>query len=117
MRPEEEVLSLSNVGQGAAIEKFDLELDRCLRNILDPNTEDGPREIVLKVVLKPNEKRSLVEIGVHCKSNLKPLVSFTTAAAIGRVGGQVEARELVQQQLPGMSVNVTRIDERRVTND
>lgn len=111
---ESEVLGLANVGQGAAIEKFDLELERCLKNILDPNTEDGPREIVLKVVLKPNEKRNLIEIGVHCKSNLKPVTAFTTAAAIGRRGAYVEAREIVQQQLPGMAaVNVTNIEERR----
>lgn len=118
MKADDNVLSLANIGQGAAIEKFDLELERCLKNILDPNTESGPRDVVLKVTLKPNEKRNLVEIEVHCKSNLKPLVSFTTAAAIGRSGGQVEARELVQQQLPGMAgVNVTRIDERRSSND
>lgn len=118
MKADDDVLSLANIGQGAAIEKFDLELERCLKNILDPNTESGPRDVVLKVTLKPNEKRNLVEIEVHCKSNLKPLVSFTTAAAIGISGGQVEARELVQQQLPGMArVNVTRIDERRSSND
>jgi hypothetical protein len=113
VKEDDEVLSLATLGQGAAVEKFDLELEKTLKNILDPNTAGGAREIVLTVKLKPNDSRSLVEIEVQCKSNLRPLAAFSTAAAIGRGGGRVEARELVQQRLPGMDGNITRIDERR----
>lgn len=39
IKTNEEVLSLSNIAGGGAIERFDLELKDIWNNILDPNTD------------------------------------------------------------------------------
>ena len=46
MYTAEEKINLSNLGNGAAKELFERELDRVLKDILDPNTEaTAQREI------------------------------------------------------------------------
>lgn len=36
---EREIVSLENIGRGAALERFDVELQKVLENVLDPNTK------------------------------------------------------------------------------
>jgi len=58
MAEEYQVVSLASLCKGAAIERFDDELKKVLENMMDVNTGVGPREIVLKVRLKPNDDRT-----------------------------------------------------------
>jgi len=63
-------ISLINLGGGAAVEKFQIELNQVLANIMDVNTDEGKREIVLKVEFKPSRDRDACDIRIHCKSKL-----------------------------------------------
>lgn len=54
----DQVITLENIGNGAAKELFQRALDEVLANIADPNTKaDQKREISLKVSIVPTESR------------------------------------------------------------
>lgn len=92
-------LSLANLYGGGAVEKFDAELDRVLENITDINTTDGPREVVLKLTIKPDKERSFCAIEVSVKSKLQPEEAFSTQIFLGREGGKTTAFEHNPEQL------------------
>jgi len=93
-------LSLANLGAGAAIERFDDELQAVLNNIADPNAaEKAAREVVLKVKIKP-EDRNYAKIEIVCASKLAPAESYATNIYIGAdVRGRAEAFEHNPEQL------------------
>jgi hypothetical protein len=97
---EQKMVSLANLGRGAAIEQFDEEFGRAIENILDPNTPSvQEREITLKVKLKPNDKRDFCLVGVSCTSKLAPAKAFATQVFIGRDARGFLATEHNPQQL------------------
>jgi len=64
---QEEKLSLVNIEDGAAIEMFDIALQKVLENINDINTTTDAREINLKIKLKPmDENRSIIVYAITC---------------------------------------------------
>lgn len=79
--------SLERLAQGAAIERFNDELQRTLNNIVDPNTADGVREINLKVRIKPDENRKTAEVSVSCSSKLQHARGVKTRFYIGKDRG------------------------------
>ena len=95
-----EILNLSNLGGGAAAEKFDHELRRVIRNIMDPNTPaTTKREITLKVIIAPSENRSwgAIEVTASCKlASDKP---FATRAYFGVEGEEFIACEDNPEQI------------------
>jgi len=96
----EKKLSLANLGGGAAIERFDDELQRVLDNIADPNTiETAPREVTLKVKIKPKE-RSYAKLDIVCSSKLATAEPYSTNAYIGAdIKGRAEAYEHNPEQM------------------
>ena len=99
MFTREDPMSLTNLGDGAAIEQFDEELQKVLDNIVDPNTEAKQvRKIILTVSIKPDDDRSIGEICIECDSRKGPQLKFFTKCLIGRTGKHGEARELDVQQ-------------------
>ena len=65
----EEKLSLTNIEGGAAVEMFDLALQRILENIHDINTTVDAREITLKVKITPvGDDRSIIAYGILCNT-------------------------------------------------
>jgi len=100
MYTAEETLTLSNFGQGAVNEIFDRELQRVLKDIMDPNTEaTAQREVNLKIVIKPDEERDLGVVGVKASSKLAGSRNFTSKLAFGHnKAGKVEARECFSGQ-------------------
>lgn len=80
-------LTIQNIANGAAIELFQHELERLIRNIGDPNTSPtARRSITLKVTFAPYEDRTGATTQVTCESKLAG-----TEPAKGRVfiaGGQ-----------------------------
>ena len=100
---EEQTVSLDTLGQGAAIEKFHDELTRVLENILDPNTKPtAKREVILKVILRPDEDRSFANAIIEVSSKLAPTKPVGTAIYIGRLAGHAIAteRDTRQMKLP-----------------
>jgi hypothetical protein len=94
-------LSLTNLGGGAAYEKFAYALRDVLRNIQDPNTSHKDiRKIILEVGFAPYEDRSGADITINCTTKLVSLKGFASRVMIGRgASGQVEVRELLQADL------------------
>lgn len=95
MKTKDEVMNLSNIGGGAAMEIFDLELAKVLRNIMDPNTDPKAiREIVIKVRFRPDDDRDLGAVEVVGGSKLEGNKGFMTKVCFGRdSSGRFEARE------------------------
>ena len=94
---DREIVSLENLGRGAALEKFQDEWNKVVRNIVDPNTT------MLKVSLKPDDDRSLCAYKVICTSSLAPLKEFKGDVFVGVERGEVVATEPNKNQaiLPG----------------
>lgn len=112
MVTNDDAISLINLKEGAAVELFDVEMARCLENIMDPNTGDKAREINLKVKLAPAKKNpGIVGIEISCTSKLGSNKSIETAASIGMGPKGPEAREFVQQSLFETPANVRSINE------
>lgn len=80
---EYETMSLSNIGGGGAVEKFDDELKKVIENILDLNTGDGARSITLKCVIKPDRNRDVCQVGVTVTSKLMSVQPFGTSIHVG----------------------------------
>jgi len=107
-----EPLSFSNLGCGAAEEKFEDALHQVLANILDPNTRPMvAREVILRVKIKPTENRDSANVLIDCQAKLACAQSFPTQIFIGRdVTGQPEAHEVNANQynlFPKEKGNVT----------
>jgi len=90
----EERLSLANLGKGAAVERFDDELQKVLENILDPNTRpDLVRSVTLTVKIKPNEDRDFANVEIQATSKLAPYDHVPTHIYIGTEKGRAVAVE------------------------
>jgi len=97
---EQPVVSLENLGRGAAVEQFDDALQKVLININDPNTPaKANRQVTLKVTIKPSENRDIANVAIEVTPKLAPAQPTTTAIAIGKtIAGTVEAREWANPQ-------------------
>lgn len=95
----EEKTSLASLAQGAAIERFNDEMQRVLNNIVDPNTAEGVREINLKVKIKPDESRATGEVSITCSSKLQHARGIRTRLYIGKERGAGVAFEHDPKQL------------------
>ncbi len=97
---DEQFVRLDSLGQGAAIEKFEDELNRVLENVLDPNTKPTTsRSVTLTVTLKPDEDRSFANTVIEVKSKLAPSRAVGTALYIGRHAGRAVATERDTRQM------------------
>ena len=99
-----EEVSLATLGSGAAIERFDRELERVKENIADPNTDPKKmRSVKLEVKFFGNEERSYAVMEIHTESKLAPMKPYETGVFIGTDGRRVRAYENDprQQNLPG----------------
>lgn len=90
----ENVVSLSTLGNGAAVQLFQVELQKVLDNIVDENTNPKAiREVTLKVKVKPDEDRDYGQVSISCTSKLAPMAPFGTNFFIGKRGRQGVAQE------------------------
>lgn len=76
----EEQVSLSTLASGAAVERFDHELQRVIDNIADYNTDPkAVREVSLKVKIRPNDDRSFSVVEIIATSKIAPIKPETTS--------------------------------------
>ena len=81
-------VSIRDLKGGAAIELVDAEIEKCINNITDPNTEPkAVREVTLKVKLVANQERDSLSIGLQASSKLAPDKSVGAVAFIATVQG------------------------------
>ena len=117
MLTNDQELNLSNIGNGAAVELFAIQLQKVLNNIMDINTVDGAREINLKFKLLPNDRRDEIGIEISCSSKIGALEGFKTAAKIERASnGKPMANEYAGKQQT-LFDNVTTLRKENENND
>lgn len=93
------VVTLTTLADGAALELFQSELDRVLRNIQDPNTEPkASRKVVLEVSFNPDEMRECGDVRVRVSAKLAGLKGARTRVFFGRHKGQLVATEFNPKQ-------------------
>lgn len=82
--------------KGAVIERVNVELEKVLQNILDPNTKaKAKRSVLLKITLTPSESREIAEVEIATESKLAPMTPLETAISLGMDRkGTVDASEL-----------------------
>lgn len=104
-----ESISLKSLGNGAAIELFDVEMNKAFENIVDPNTDPKKaRKIMLTVTLKPDEEREYAGITIQVSSTLASIKPYSTHCFIGKDRNGVVATEHNPQQ---MNLDLYRVDE------
>jgi hypothetical protein len=87
-------VSISSLGGGAAVQLFQVELQKVLDNIVDENTKpDAMREVTLKVKIKPDPDRDYAQVAISCTSKLAPMAPFGTNFFIGKQRGKGVAQE------------------------
>lgn len=91
---KEEELTLDNIGEGAAMEIFQDELKRVMKNIFDLNTSPKKtRTITISISFTPDEDRVMSNIYVSGKSSLVPTNGVSSRVMAGKEGHKIEVRE------------------------
>ena len=100
---EKNLLTLENLKNGGAIERFHMGLEEALENILNPNTPATTvRTITLKMKIKPNKTRDRGETTVEMSVSLAPLTPIETNIIIDKnKKGKAVAAELHDGEIPG----------------
>jgi len=92
-------VSLETLGGGAAIERFNYELQNVLNNIGDINTKaDAVREVSLKVKIKPNEDRAFCVISIEVSGKLASIKPEHSSFHLVRRGDRIVATEYNPKQ-------------------
>ena len=92
------------LAHGAASERFAMELDTVIRNILDPNTKPtAKRAITLKITFMPDAARQVTAMSIETKSTVAPAEPVSSTMMLGiEPDGTVMATELGRMhQVPG----------------
>lgn len=99
-----QIIDLNTFAGGALAEKVNIEVQKVLDNIADPNTDHKKaRKVQVNITLKANEKRNLANVIVDTKSTLVPAVGVETELIIDyTTDGQVTGAEL-KSGIPGQS--------------
>ena len=115
MKTEDQELSLLNLMGGAAIERFDREFTKVVKNVMDPNTDPkAARTVTLTVTVKPNDDRQIGNLIIDCKAKVASARSLKTAIAMGTEGARAVAREITFPTTKSIEFpNVSSIDEKR----
>lgn len=104
---KEDFVSLETLGggspnglSGAAVELFNTEFQRVLDNCLDPNTKaTAKREVVLKVIIKPDDDRESCSVEIQANSKLAAVRPYPTNIFLGKEGNRAVAVENDPKQM------------------
>jgi len=102
-----QIIDLNTFADGALAERFNIEMQRVIENIADPNTEGKkPRKLVLTVTFVSNENRKTSDISVQAKTTLVPAKDIQSQLVIGydNLGG-LTAAELKSGELDQMYID------------
>ena len=81
----QEFFTLTDIGRGAAVERFDMELQKVLDNIQDPNTDPKKaRSVVLKFTITPDEDRGVGKYAIDAQAKLAPIEAHPGRVFLGR---------------------------------
>lgn len=108
-------INLGTFAKGALAEQANVELQKVLENIMDPNTAAvKERSVTITLKIKPNQSRNGASVSIATKSTLAPVNAVFTDILIDKdlKTGEVKAIEL-GGQLPGQMA----IEEEPVKQD
>ncbi|MGD6778815.1 replication terminator protein [Sutcliffiella horikoshii] len=90
------IINLSDFAEGAVAERVNIELQKALENLADPNTDPKKaRTITLKITMKGDDKRDLANVTVTANTKLAPAKDIETRIVLDRDGkGKVVGQEL-----------------------
>lgn len=99
----DEMLKISNLANGAVVERADWELKKILKNIADPNTDPlKARELTIKLKIKPDETREISDVEISCSSKIVAGKPIKTRMFMSEDGdGGFVAQELFKGQMAG----------------
>lgn len=121
MKNQHMELTLSSICGGSLPERFTHELEKILKNVMDPNTDaEVARKMKIIIEFKPDEDRQILQQKAVISSVLAPLSPVKSYSTITKeIDGELKAFEikpLKTQSLP-MGDNVTPIDRKEKAND
>lgn len=94
-----QIVSLETLGGGAAVERFNYELQRVLDNIGDINTKPtAARKVQLTITIAPNEERTGAAVLINVKSTLASIKSEATHFYLENHGNTIVATEYNPKQ-------------------
>ena len=96
------IAQLDELMDGALTERFNMAMERVLRNVFDPNTDPkAKREIQIVIQIAPNERRDAALFKVDVKSKTAPPVATEQTCFLYQDDeGNVTATEITSQ-VPG----------------
>ena len=99
---ERQMKKLDELMDGAVTERFNMEMDRVMKNIYDPNTDPkAKRSIMITITIEPNESRDVGRYAVDVKSKTAPMMPITQVCFLRQNDdGMVVATEMTKQ-VPG----------------
>ena len=102
MAQERQIKKLDELLDGGVTERFNMEMERVMNNVFDPNTDPkANRQIQIIINIKPNERRDAGEFRVDVKSRIAPMVPITQTVFLRQDDyGNVVATEITQE-VPG----------------
>jgi hypothetical protein len=90
------MINLTEFADGAVAERVNIELQKVLENLADPNTDPKKvRTVTVKISMKGDEKRDLANVTVTAATKLAPAKDIETKIVLDRDGrGKVVGQEL-----------------------
>lgn len=94
--PNQTKINLETFANGALAEKTNIELQKVMDNIFDPNTDATKvRKVTITLTLKADEKREIIATNVDTKCTLVAAKGVATTMLLGTdTSGKVVGREL-----------------------
>lgn len=94
-------MDLAGLAGGAVSERFGIEVQKVIENIMDPNTDfKKTRKLTLTLTFKANENRDIASVTIDTKAALAPAAGLSTAIIMDRDGhGRSVGTELFQTSL------------------
>jgi hypothetical protein len=75
---ERQIKKLDELLDGGVTERFNVEMERVMYNVYDPNTDPkATRQIQIIINIKPNERRDAAEFKVDVKSKTAPMAPIS----------------------------------------
>jgi hypothetical protein len=114
-----DVVTLSNLAQGAAAEMFEHALGQVMENIKDPNADPSKkRRITLTVEFQPYGDRSGAETTIACVAKVTPVNAVRSSLFVAMEEGEYKAfthdtrqEDLFAEKEPEQTAKVTRIGQ------
>ena len=97
-----QIKQLDELMDGALTERFNMEMERVLENVFDPNTDpEAKRQIQIIIEITPNETRNVANFKVDLKTKIAPPVPMTQMCFLHQNdAGDVTATEITRE-VPG----------------